>query len=551
MKHGLLVTFLIGLIALITSAVRADHIIGGDMSLVASGAPGNYKLIAHLYSDRTNPSSSAPDAVLYPHIFRARDNQRMLSLSPFQTDTKTLYSTNNPCGNQVKLEMFMWTYEREVSLPAATYNDPGGYYITFQRCCRYPSVTNLQDPRNTGITFRIDFKMPTTGVNSTPVFTMATPRYVCINEPFVMDFSAKDADGDKLRYEMVNPLGTHATYSEPVDRIGTSHASYPLVGWAPGTSAINAMPGAQPLRVDANSGRLTVTAGQAGLYTFAVMVTESRNGVDLSQIRRDYALPVIDCKKNTTTPPPITHNGKSTTVVERCDDSPVSLATSDETGFVYQWQLNGQDIAGATSTTLAVNDEGLYTVVKKFPYDCGTEAESQTVDVLAPVAPRANIIAERTALTFDGDQITLTAAPQPPVYTLQWLFNGASGGITDPSIVVGQEGTYRLRVSTSDGRCPSEDTIRIDRNIRFSVPNAFTPNGDRLNDTWQVINLNSLDNTEVFVFNRNGAVIYYADKNGKPWDGTYENQKVPSGTYRFMVRSPGRQPVEGALHVIY
>ena len=119
------------------------------------------------------------------------------------------------------------------------------------------------------------------------------------------------------------------------------------------------------------------------------------------------------------------------------------------------------------------------------------------------------------------------------------------------SLIAGQEGTYKLRVSTSDDRCPSEDTIRITRFVKLVMPSAFTPNGDNINDTWEVYNLSSLADAEVFVFNRNGTLIYYADKNGKPWDGTYKDQKVQSGMYRYLIRAPGRQPTEGALQVIY
>ena len=120
-----------------------------------------------------------------------------------------------------------------------------------------------------------------------------------------------------------------------------------------------------------------------------------------------------------------------------------------------------------------------------------------------------------------------------------------SGRATESStsLVAAQEGSYKLRVSTSDDRCASEDTIQITRFVKLVMPNAFSPNGDGLNDTWEIRNLNSLTDAEVFVFNRSGALIYYADKNGQPWDGTYENQKVLPGMYRYLIRAPGRQPM--------
>ncbi len=550
MKNGLLVYVLIGFACLLSAIAQADHIIGGDITLQATGTSGDYRLAVHLFVDRTHPSSTQPDPFLACHIYRTRDNVRMNTVNTFLSNTKNLYESDNICASQVKLQLSMWTYDRPVNLPAATYNDPGGYYVIFQRCCRNASVTNVLNPSRTGSAFRLDFKMPT-AVNSSPEFVLPEARYVCINDPFTMDFSAKDPDGDRLRYELVDPLRGYTTDQAPVDYLGNSRATYPSIQWVAGTSALNPIPGLQPLKVDANAGRLTVTAQQAGLYVFSVMITETRNGVDIGQVRREYQLPVVDCKKNTTTPPTVTFNGRSTTAVERCDDSPVTISTPNATGFTFQWQLNGADIAGATSTTLAVKEEGVYTVKKLFPYNCGTGATSEKVRALPPVPPLADILATRTQLAFDGDEILLISAPQPDTYRVQWSYNGAASGSRSTSLIAGQEGTYKLRVSTSDDRCASEDTIQITRFVKLVMPNAFSPNGDGLNDTWEIRNLNSLTDAEVFVFNRSGALIYYADKNGQPWDGTYENQKVLPGMYRYLIRSPGRQPMQGALQVIY
>lgn len=552
MKHGLLTFTFTVLISLITSTVRADHIIGGDITLKYTGTPDEYNLSVNLFVDlsqRTNDRPGAGDFDPRLYIYRKRDNQLMQTVvMPFRS-TKTLFGANNPCAQQVKLQLALWEYGRTVSLPAAQYNDTQGYYVIYQRCCRNQNLSNVLNPGNTGSAFRLDFTLPTTP-NSTPVFALPDAKYVCINEPFVLGFKATDAEGDALKYELTDPLAGYLDFNNPVDFNGTPRATYPAIRWGSGYSAINAIQGLQPLRIDGN-GTLTVTAQQVGLFTFSVLATESRGGATLSQTRREYQLPVVDCKKNTTTPPPITYNGKSATAVERCDDSAVTLATPAATGFTYQWQLNGADIAGATSTTLAVKEEGVYTVKKLFPYNCGTPTSSDNVRVLPPVPPLADIVADRTFLSFDGDEILLFSAPQPDTYRVRWSFNGAASGSTSTSILAGQEGTYKLRVSTSDDRCPSEDTIQISRNVRLFMPNAFSPNGDGVNDTWEIYNLNSLTDAEVFVFNRNGGLIFHTDKNGKPWDGTYENQKVLPGLYRYLVRARGRQPVGGLVMVVY
>lgn len=554
MKHRLLFFLLTGFACLLTTIAQADHIIGGDITLQSTSIAGQYSINVHLFIDRTHPNSAIADPFLACHIHRVRDNALMKTTNTFRTNVRDLFETDNICANQVKLQLAEWTYSNTETLSPSTYNDPGGYYIVFQRCCRNAAITNIVNGLTTGTAFKFDFNTIPTGGNSSPEFVFPEAKYACINDPLTMDFSAKDPDGDKLRYEMINPLRGYLTANNPVDYSGTfNRPTYPPVQWQAGTSALNAIPGIQPLRINANSGQITVTPQQVGLYVFAVMVTESRNGVDIGRVRREYQLPVVDCKKNTTTPPPITYNGKSTTAVERCDNSPVTISTSGATGFVFQWQLNGTDIAGATSTTLAVKTEGVYTVKKSFPYNCGTSATSEKVRVLPPVPPLADIVADRNPpqLTFDGDEILLFSAPQPTTYRVRWSLNGVLTGSSNTSLVAGQEGTYKLRVSTSDDRCPSEDTIRIGKFVRLVMPNAFTPNGDKVNETWEVLNLSSLPGAEVFVFNRNGALIYYADKDGEPWDGTYQNQKVQAGMYRYLIRAPGRKPMEGALQVIY
>jgi gliding motility-associated-like protein len=553
MKHGLLSGLLIGFLVLVALDTQADHIIGGDMTLTYSGTPGQYALGLNMFVDLSGRASNRPvggDFDPRCYIYRKRDNQLVLTTTlPFK-NVQVLFNPNNPCASQVKLQLAVWEYSGTINMPATQFNDPQGYYAIYQRCCRNGNLSNILNPGATGTTFRLDFSLPAVP-NSTPVFQLPEARYVCTNDPFVLPLKATDADGDALRYELTDPIAGYLTANNPVDWNGFSQTTYPVVRWASGYSFINPIRGLQPLKVDANNGTLSVTAQQVGLFVFSVMVTETRGGTTLSQTRREYQLPVVDCKKNTTTPPPITYNGKSTTVVERCDDAPVTIATPAVPGFDYQWQLNGTDITGATSTTLAIKEEGAYTVKKSFPYNCGIGATSTKVDVLPPVPPLADILADRTSLTFDGDEILLTAAPQPTSYRLRWSLNGATAGSTSSTLTAGQEGTYRLRVSTSDDRCPSEDTIRIGKFFRLFMPNAFSPNGDSVNDTWEIKNLSSLPGAEVFIFNRNGGLIYYADRNGQPWDGTYENQKVPSGVYRYLVRAPDREPMQGTVHVIY
>ncbi len=54
---------------------------------------------------------------------------------------------------------------------------------------------------------------------------------------------------------------------------------------------------------------------------------------------------------------------------------------------------------------------------------------------------------------------------------------------------------------------------------KIIVPNAFTPNGDGINDTWVLLYMESYPNCIVEVFNRYGQRVFHSSGYGRAWDG--------------------------------
>jgi gliding motility-associated-like protein len=67
------------------------------------------------------------------------------------------------------------------------------------------------------------------------------------------------------------------------------------------------------------------------------------------------------------------------------------------------------------------------------------------------------------------------------------------------------------------------------------IPNTFTPNGDGINDTWNIKYLNSYMNCLVNIFDRYGQNVFTSIGYGIPWDGTYRGSKLPVGTYYYLI----------------
>ncbi len=109
---------------------------------------------------------------------------------------------------------------------------------------------------------------------------------------------------------------------------------------------------------------------------------------------------------------------------------------------------------------------------------------------------------------------------------------------------------YALTV-TSDKGCSTtiQTTVKV---LKLPiVPNAFTPNGDGINDTWEIKYLDTYPNATVEVFNRYGTKVYYSNGYGVPWNGKSNGGDLPVGTYYYIINpNSGRKPLTGYLSII-
>jgi gliding motility-associated-like protein len=115
------------------------------------------------------------------------------------------------------------------------------------------------------------------------------------------------------------------------------------------------------------------------------------------------------------------------------------------------------------------------------------------------------------------------------------------------------EGTYHL-VITDNNQCTLLDTLKLKAisSLCVNVPNAFTPNGDGVNDTWIIDQIEIYPNAKVEIFNRWGELIYFASKGySKPWDGTYKGRELPIDSYHYVIDlKNGREALIGTITII-
>ena len=80
------------------------------------------------------------------------------------------------------------------------------------------------------------------------------------------------------------------------------------------------------------------------------------------------------------------------------------------------------------------------------------------------------------------------------------------------------------------------NVVKVILGSKFYVPNAFSPNGDGLNDTFGVVGHGILV-YKLQVFSRSGNLIFESNDTNLEWDGTYMGNKVPVGVYVYKINT--------------
>ena len=117
--------------------------------------------------------------------------------------------------------------------------------------------------------------------------------------------------------------------------------------------------------------------------------------------------------------------------------------------------------------------------------------------------------------------------------------------------VISKSGVYFIK-GTNEGGCfvTTRVTVKV---IEPTIipPNAFTPNGDGVHDTWEIPQLSLYTDCVVEIFNRLGQQLYRSIGYTKPWDGKYMGVDVVVATYYYVIKLPlGLKPLGGGVTVV-
>ena len=107
---------------------------------------------------------------------------------------------------------------------------------------------------------------------------------------------------------------------------------------------------------------------------------------------------------------------------------------------------------------------------------------------------------------------------------------------------------YTLTITTKTGCMVSDDVfVKV---LEPEIPNAFSPNGDAINDTWGIKYIDTYPKAKVQIFNRYGQKVFTADP-FTVWNGTYRGNEIPVGVYYYLLEpNNGRKNMAGSITII-
>jgi gliding motility-associated-like protein/uncharacterized repeat protein (TIGR01451 family) len=139
--------------------------------------------------------------------------------------------------------------------------------------------------------------------------------------------------------------------------------------------------------------------------------------------------------------------------------------------------------------------------------------------------------------------------PASDGYTYFWSTN-LNGTNILPDI---REGNYSVIVGDANGcKIIASTKIKAYNELCLIIPEAFSPNGDLVNDTWIIGNTELYPNMVITIYNRWGQFIWKSAQGYPiPWDGKYEGQDLPIDGYHYVIDlHNGAESIAGAVTIV-
>lgn len=213
---------------------------------------------------------------------------------------------------------------------------------------------------------------------------------------------------------------------------------------------------------------------------------------------------------------------------------------------VYQWQVMAdsawKNIPGDTSLgNIQITQPaspGMYSYrmisserVNQNSQNCQVASNPVILNVIA-----IHIKAPEILHISEGRKIIIHTTATGEDLHYQWTPSAGLNNDTlaEPVASPVEDTEYKVVVTSATG-CSASAIVKVQVLKAPRIPNAFSPNGDGINDTWEIAHIEKRPACTMKVFNRNGLVLFSSSGYTIPWDGTYHGHRLAQGVYYYVL----------------
>ncbi len=237
----------------------------------------------------------------------------------------------------------------------------------------------------------------------------------------------------------------------------------------------------------------------------------------------------------------------TSSITSGCEPLMVSFNTlNDDAGLLYHWNFGnyGRNFSNEKDPIQIYMGEGVYDVSLKLTTEQGCSKET-TVSQMITVYPKpySKFIADPMVISSLHPEVQF-ADLSVGAYENIWYFgDGDTSSVTNPfhKYSVNEFGEFVVTmIAKTEYGCTDtvRNTIKVQDVTTFYVPTAFSPDGDGINDVFNVQAYGvELDSYTMWIYNRWGEIIYKTSDIYNGWDGTAKgyNKIVEAGVYTWRV----------------
>lgn len=238
------------------------------------------------------------------------------------------------------------------------------------------------------------------------------------------------------------------------------------------------------------------------------------------------------------------------TGAQRCGPGPVALTARGAAPGNYRWYpapTGGLPLAGAVNATYVTGE--LMADVVFYVAATNGNCESARVPVPVTVLPLPAIsVSPDTAIRL-SEAVTLRAAGG---VSYRWepatgLRNTTSA---TPLAQPRETTTYTVTITSANG-CVARASVTVTVLLELIIPTAISPNGDGVNETWEITNLDRYPEARLEIFDRWGSKIYETTHYRNDWNGTQQGRSLPVGTYFYVITLAPERKLTGPVSIVF